>query len=135
MNTLRDFGGQSYNYSNDYPPCIITSRNYILWYLIKQQHPPCVAPYSSQPPSPRHDLHPGALLVVQPQCEASGACLAEANAYVADGDTTNVISSISTEGLRLMSVLCALLPPGNALEFHFVVVRRVIHLQIVSRHC
>ena len=53
------------------------------------------------------------------------------------GDTTNVISSISTEGLRLMSVLCALLPPGNALEFHFVVVlRRVVHLlvQIVSRH-
>ena len=64
-------------------------------------------------------------------------CLAEANAYVADGDTKNVISSISTEGLRLMSVLSALLPPGNALELHVVVVRRAVravYLQIVSRH-
>ena len=57
---------------------------------------------------------------------------------MADGDTKNVISSISTEGLRLMSVLSALLPPGNALELHDVVVVRravrAVYLQIVSRH-
>ena len=45
---------------------------------------------------------------------------------MADGDTKNAISSISTEGLRLMSVLSALLPPGNALELHVVVVRRAV---------
>ena len=45
---------------------------------------------------------------------------------MADGDTKNAISSISTGGLRLMSVLSMLLPPGNALELHVVVVRRAV---------